>query len=424
MADNFVDIPIDVTAEQIEVMAKRQIDTVAKKGSGNLITSDAVANIEIDGDNILPKSVDTEHLIDLSATPEKLDRKYARLHQIGNGTAIRTGAELHNYLVTGVTNDFDELEPFRKICMFSIGAIDGLLSVIGTGRYIGFYISPALFSLTNLSTGKTYHIQFTTEEVTEIIDVTEKVINNKLSIFDLGEVMAFNHFISKSLIKKRVYRFTLGAGLKDKAGVGPFLGTYIENDYNNDGVIDSNIGENRIVKCMDLSSGIRWNIDLDNKTITEDTSYLNIDQTYDPDSENAQSGIAINEAFKLFSAQHQQITKVTLEKVTYLALLEAIRTYGAIMFDTLSEPFTGAETELNLPRGCYVAFYEHAQVACWHFDSGVLYRLVGYDRFDTGEYTFYVTSSFVELQNAVGDINTALDNIIAIQESYIGGAFE
>ena len=88
-----------------------------------------------------------------------------------------------------------------------------------------------------------------------------------------------------------------------------------------------------------------------------------------------------------------------------------MKTHKAIMFDTLTERFTGAETELNLPLGCYVAFYEHGQVACWHFNSGVIYTFYAFDLFDTGDYTFYVESPVVELQKSVGDIDTALDNI-------------
>ena len=327
-----------------EAIESRHIEVAAVTGdkiapgavtSGKLgqyaVTTGKIADDAVTEEKIADNSVDYNHLKDKAVTPEKLDRAYTRLHQ-SNG-AIRSESQFHNYLLSGAKNEIDELEPFRKICMFSVGATDGLLSVIGTGRFYGFYISKSAFTFTRLGVNpQTFLALWNADKITSI----------------------------------------------------------------------ELVGDNAIV-----------------------------DQTYNAHSENAQSGIAVGEALYQFaqelkweSADLELIRKVTLKEVTYNALLEAVLTYGAIMFDTFTERFTGAETELNLPLGCYVAFYKHGQVACWHLNSGVLYILVGYDLFDTGDYKFYVTSSFVELENKVGNIDTALDNIIAIQNSYIGGADE
>lgn len=362
MAD-FIDVPIDVTAEQIEKMAKRQVDTVAKKGSKNLITSGAVAMVEIDSENILPdavtnrhlandsvdtlqvkngaitkdkiadNSVDYNHLKDMVVTPEKLDREYVLLHSVD--ASFSTESQFYNYLITGANTDLTA--PLDKMCMFSVrNTLGGFSYIIGTGRFYGFYVSKSAFLCTKIGVEpKTFLVIFNAEKITSVERVDIKTFT------DTGEApLDTLYAVDGWSIEKRI----------------GYIRKEIESSF-------SGLGGNKFT-----------------------------------------------------------ITKVNFEAVTYKALLEAVQTHKVIMFDTFTERFTGAETELNLPLGCYVAFYEHGQIACWHFDSGVLYRLVGYDLFDTGDYKFYVTSSFVELENKVGNIDTALDNIIAIQNSYIGGA--
>lgn len=184
MAD-FIDIPIDVTAEQIEEMAKRQVDTVARKNSTNLITSGAVADIEIDSENILPdtvetqhiksraitgakiaeKTVDTEHIKSDSITPEELDREYAFL---GSPSAliIRADSLFHNFIYTNAHNISDL---YSKICMFAVMTSSGLLYDAGiSGRCIGYYTSETEFVFTVLSSSATYTVVFDEEGITSI----------------------------------------------------------------------------------------------------------------------------------------------------------------------------------------------------------------------------------------------------------------
>jgi hypothetical protein len=156
-----------------------------------------------------------------------------------------------------------------------------------------------------------------------------------------------------------------------------------------------------------------------------------VDRIYNPTSENAQSGIAVNEAFEIFKEQYQQIKNVTLQEISYMALLEQLKTFGAIRFNTGGQDFTGSSTDLNLPRGEYLAFYNGASSYCLELTSAIAYRFSEHDLFDTGEYTFSVSSPLWEAQTniskvfrSLGDIDTALDNIIAIQNSYIGGVSE
>lgn len=297
------------------------------------VKTDMIEDNAVTGDKIASDSVDYNHLKDMSVTPEKLDRGYVRLHQSGVGSAIRSESHFHNYLVTGAANEIDDLEKFRKICMFSVGATDGVLSVMGTGRFYGFYISKSAFTFTRLGVNpQTFLALWNAEKITSI----------------------------------------------------------------------ELVGDNAVA-----------------------------DQSYIPTSENAQSGIAVNEAFEIFKEQYQQIKKVTLEEVSYMALLEQLKTFGAIRFNTGGQDFTGSSTDLNLPRGEYLAFYNGSSSYCLELTSAIAYRFSGHDLFDTGEYTFSVSSPLWETQTnlsklfrSLGDIDTALDNIIATQESYIGGVSE
>lgn len=125
------------------------------------------------------------------------------------------------------------------------------------------------------------------------------------------------------------------------------------------------------------------------------------------------------------------IKEVTLPEITYDVLLETLKREKAIRFNTRGQDFTGSSTEVNLPRGEYLAFYNEASSYCLELTSAVAYSFNGFDLFDTGENTYTVSSPLRSAQGSIynlflslGDIDKALDNIISIQESLIGGVTE
>lgn len=151
-----------------------------------------------------------------------------------------------------------------------------------------------------------------------------------------------------------------------------------------------------------------------------------VDQAYNPDSPNAQSGKAVWEATSAIIRNYQQLSKEGLAQITYDELWRRAKIYGGLTFHTRGSAFTGAETELNLPAGAYVVYYNESYdtAGCWHLGSGVLYELHAFDLFDNGEYMYYVTSPFVELQSAVGNIDAALDELHNYAQALISGGAE
>lgn len=186
------------------------------------------------------------------------------------------------------------------------------------------------------------------------------------------------------------------------------------------------------------------------------------DQTYDPASANAQSGIAVAEAIAAQPKQIPEITSLTLSDETPLGVYilkgnSNIRYVSKYNDGGLKEiPFSNIKVEsdtlINISRipilvppgmsryGIRVMFLSEVT----EFDSVVpIKRTLGYIEYwkesssstgypATGTITYYNYASKVSVEEAVteakgytdtkiGSIDTALDNIIALQNSYIGG---
>lgn len=155
-------------------------------------------------------------------------------------------------------------------------------------------------------------------------------------------------------------------------------------------------------------------------------SKKDIDQTYSPESENAQSGKAVAEAIADFAEGKVQINYVELSEYTYDKLIEFARQNYIMSFNTRGWVFSGSSTGINLPNGGYLTIYDSANstLSCWLLRTGELYIVKEQGATQESNYfpTYGVYCKTKELEANFGNIDTALDNIIAIQESLIGGA--
>ena len=174
-----------------EAIESRHIEVAAVTGdkiapgavtSGKLgqyaVTTGKIADDAVTEEKIADNSVDYNHLKDKAVTPEKLDREYVRLHPLGS-LAVRSESMFHNYLVTGVKNETDDIEKFKMLSTFSIGvSISGILSVLRTGRYYGFYVTKSAFAFTSLGVNpKSYLAIFTDEKITSVERVDLKTFS-------------------------------------------------------------------------------------------------------------------------------------------------------------------------------------------------------------------------------------------------------
>lgn len=432
MAD-FIDIPIDVTAKQIEDKVNEEIDMVVRKGSLNPVMSGAVANaleiIKISADHLLSESVTSEkiapkavsgdkiadeaidyyHIKDGAIEPTHLDREYV---VSGSPSALVISADslFHNFILTNSSPD--RISPYTKICLFAVRTTSGLLYDAGvSGRCVGYYLSATEFVFTALSSLTTYIAAFDETELKSIDNVTDDVIDtaidDKLAIIKLGILNTYEQIKKQSLVMRKAYLFYTGAVIASQIGDSVFLGVYVKNDHNNG-------GENHIIKCVDLSSGVRWIIDIDNETSTVDTSYLNVDQTYNPDSENAQSGIAVAEAVANAVVNRLPVAMYWLKNVAFEDVLPMfnedsfvknnvraiIRTSvsACVVFENYisNNPNSGSDNIFQIAK-----FYRFRGAA----DDGLIsHKERGYNPYE---------SKWTDWKDVpiIGDIDTALDNI-------------
>lgn len=108
---------------------------------------------------------------------------------------------------------------------------------------------------------------------------SEWTLQDNSYITNLGTVYDISHL--ESLVKNddTPYFFSTGAGLVSQIGKGPFVGAR----YNN------------TISCTNITNGKIWEIDTTQENQPKQINSIQIDQTYNPESENAQSGIAIAE---------------------------------------------------------------------------------------------------------------------------------
>lgn len=116
-----------------------------------------------------------------------------------------------------------------------------------------------------------------------------------------------------------------------------------------------------------------------------------------------------------------------------MALLEQLKTFGAIRFSTGGKDFTGSSTNIDLPRGDYIAIKQAEGTACiLGLQDGYIYTFSGFELFDDGVYYFSVSCPLLSLQrftsdifHSLGDIDKALDELHTYAQTFItGGADE
>lgn len=413
MAD-FVDIPIDVTAKQIEDKVKETIDDTVRRGSTNPVMSGAVANAfelfkadtdhikdgavkanklgqyavtaeaiafdavetekikngavtsekladgAVDSDNLAGASVDYYHLKYGAVHPEALDRAYARLNTINT---VVDDSSFHNLLIQNA----DELsDPFKKVVLFLVWPIsEGMTANIKEGRCFGFFVSKQEFWFTNINYNITYRVMFDESSLVSVesININLAVLEPENGGDDGGE--QFKKYIDDNYIG---YFPTGGA-----SHPYVFYNFYTPYPYKNEQLkivlnsSDSLISFYRRECHLDTDGQIEWTNWQDLMTRTK------VDQTYNPESENAQSGYAVAEA---------------VSNLPYVDI--------ALGYYPLSSDEINAEEIDNYSTYVYKA---SSALPCRFSLAGLKSVLVG-------------------------DIDTALDNIIAIQNSYIGGATE
>ena len=160
-----------------------------------------------------------------------------------------------------------------------------------------------------------------------------------------------------------------------------------------------------------------------------------VEQSYNPTSPNAASGVALGEVKDIMTNYiDTNIRPITIPQYrdlwTYEDLREASNTYKNFAFHTRGYNFTGSNTEINLPQGQYVCFqaYGWGGIGCWNLRETKVYYVIFEPVYDNnGKETsckYLVSCKIDEIEATIGDIDTALDSIIALQESYIGGASE
>lgn len=442
MAD-FKSVAVDITAEELEERVKKPIDTIARENSNNFITSGAVYS------EVKNAKIETDNLADGAVTRKKINESAVDMTVTkGSTNLVMSGAVANSFELFKADSDHikDNAVTEDKIADGAVsegklanGAVTS--AKLQTHAVEQRHIKPNTIDSSKLQDGsvtedKIANDSIDTDKIKDMAVTPEKLDKTYAQLhyvdtsfssdsqFHNYLVMGANEF-EEPFKKVCLFFFRNATGWLSRAGSGRFYGFYASRTE----FIFTKLSENNetfrvIFDDEKITSLARIGIDEfpDTGESPLDTSRAVMGRSIE-----ARIGYIRKEIESSFSGLGENklaITKVNFEEVTYEALWNAVKTHGAIMFDTLTESFTGAETELNLPLGCYVAFHEHGQAACWHFNSGVLYKLVGYDLFDTGDYTFYVTSSFVDLENKLGNIDAALDNIIAIQNSYIGGASE
>lgn len=139
--------------------------------------------------------------------------------------------------------------------------------------------------------------------------------------------------------------------------------------------------------------------DYDDKIRSIPSGDIAIDQTYKPTSENAQSGKAVAEAV---TAVEDKIGDIeTLNTPTEKILVNAIN---------------------YIKTHCEEASYEAFNLAATvEMRVGWLIELNTIDKTNTVAAINELVGNIDSLGTQMGDIDTALDNIIAMQNSYIGG---
>lgn len=160
-----------------------------------------------------------------------------------------------------------------------------------------------------------------------------------------------------------------------------------------------------------------------------------VDQTYNPYSTNAASNRALGQVSNnLTSYIDTNIRPQTINRspdiYTYQALVEESKFNRHFAFHTRGNSFTGATTETNLPAGQYVCFQTPGWggIGCWNLTEMKLYLVTYNEIYDENYnpigYNCAVYCKTDEIEATIGDMETALDAIIALQEGLIGGASE
>lgn len=450
MAD-FVDIPINVTAEQIEKKVKETIDDTVRRGSINPVMSGAVANAfelfkadtdhikdgavtskklangSVNSEKLAGASVDYYHLKYGAVHPEALDRAYARLNTINT---VLDDSSFHNLLIQNA----DELsDPFKKVVLFLVQSIsEGMTANIKKGRCFGFFVSKQEFWFTNINYNITYRVMFDDLSLVSVesININLAVLEPENGGDDGGE--QFKEYIDDNYIG---YFPTGGA-----SNPYVFYNFYTPYPYKNEQLKIVLNSSNSLIsfytrEChLDTDGQIEW-------TDWQDLmARTNVDQTYNPESENAQSGKAVAEAIKnietivdLGTMSVQEVYEYDFKEgvfYTYVNSNFAPMQKGPILAHCYSRTVNDENILYLFARDYTGVFYvfdlknkTYVDVIQEHFAPRLTDWELNIDSFNPIANNV-VTAAINDINASLGDIDTALDNIIAIQEGYIGGASE
>ncbi len=185
-----------------------------------------------------------------------------------------------------------------------------------------------------------------------------------------------------------------------------------------------------------INYNITYRVTFDENSLISLEELNTVDNVYNPESENPQSGVAVAEAINGVEPEMVLTTINSFEELFALVIDMPIFELGSrkLVNAIVRTPITDKDTKTTLPSGRYlvVGHTWENNVGCWSYGDNVLYSIqpLSYVHEETGElaFNYKVTSStdFIVdyVGDLVGDIDTALDNIITMQESYIGGAVE
>ena len=458
----FPNIPIDVSAKEIEEKVKEKIEDFVKKGSKNPVSSNAVAialeNVEVGTDNIKDGSV----------TDNKLESTYLKLSTL----TIRDYTDLDNLI--------DNEESERTKYTVDISGLSSFAGIVGDGFFSAITSGNSL-ELTNHKTGKSWYYEKGSNKLIEtlsnkmnsassfyVVDTLGDSANPELLAYQthdpttqsylrvpISKILARADFINLgefSDIKRldsalsgrdtsKVYRFSfrydISIGSFIIPGTTEFIGyLYNKNDY---GTV---LAFGKI-----LFDGVEREIGLSPAIANQYEDYWEnyiSDQNFDPKSKNPQSGKAVKAGIS------QYITDILISDGRLEDLVNAVMVPGSngyakervriVKAYVIDNDLTSnlEYSSGSLPQGHYYCVgsinvtNDNWFVTCWNNATGECYLVKRESRSITtgngvvNSYRFDVTKQFdpsdvnSRLKTAESDISNIKGKIIAEYITIVG----